>query len=234
VNYTVTVNDNVSNQAVVAINITSVNDAPVAANITAGAVNLKANSLSLITGATDPDGNNDVKDAVITSWPAQLGAQPTPVNGVISYTPNTTGNFVINYQVKDAAGLLSNNTAAANVTVLASESIVTLADQFTISKGRWVITATDTVRSGQTVTIAYADGVIKSTGQVCNGTAAIPACVIGSTTVPANGAILFDQVGFTGLADPTSALWQTRPRNLRMFSSSPVLGGSATAGVVTK
>jgi hypothetical protein len=73
------------------------------------------------------------------------------------------------------------------------------------------VTGTDTVREFQTLTIAYADGVIRSTGQVCNGTAAVPACVVGTANVDATGAWTFDQVGTRGGAkDPTdTTFWST-------------------------
>lgn len=236
VTYTVTVDGTASNQAVVAVTITPVNDVPVAGTQSVGAVNAKVNVLNLLTGSTDLDGNSDVKEAVITSWPAQLGPQPVPSLGVISYTPKSaaSGPFTINYQVRDAAGAVSSNTGAATVTVLAAENIAAPVNKFTIKTGRWVVTTTDTVRANQTVTIAYLDGTIRATGQTCNGTATIPECVLGTTTVSAAGAILFDQTGFTGLGDPTSTLWSVAPKNLRVFSSSPNLGGAGVAGFTTR
>jgi VCBS repeat-containing protein len=239
VNYTVTVNGNVSNQAVVAVTITPVNDVPVAGNQTTVAVNGNANNtLSLLTGATDPDGNNDVKDAVIVSWPAQLGPQPVPSNGVITYTPNSPVNntYTVSYQVRDAAGVLSANVGTASVSVVQGEVFQNPTDLYTISKGRWVIGATDTVRQGQTVTIAFTNGTIRATGQSCATVPQPAGCIIGTTQVPANGVIAFDQLGFTGtLGDPTSNLWSSRPTSMRIFSSSPNLGGSSTPfGVSTK
>jgi hypothetical protein len=205
-------------------------------------VNLRTNTLNLLTGATDPDGANDIKNAVITSWPAQLGPQPVPANGVISYTPNTTGSYTVSYQVKDAAGVVSSNTGAATVAVLAAENIAYTKQDYKVGKqggatsARWTVSGTDTVREGQTLTIVYGDGKLKSTGQICNGTAAIPACVIGSAVVDGTGVWLFDLVTSPGgTLDPTDAnTWSTLPRNLRTFSSSPVLGGSQPAGIVLR
>jgi hypothetical protein len=242
VNYTVTVDGNVSNPAVVSVTITPVNDIPVAGNQAAGAVNLRTNTLNLLTGATDPDGANDIKNAVITSWPAQLGPQPVPANGVISYTPNTTGSYTVSYQVRDAAGVVSSNTGAATVAVLAAENIAYTKQDYKVGKqggatsARWTVSGTDTVREGQTLTIVYGDGKLKSTGQICNGTAAIPACVIGSAVVDGTGVWLFDLVTSPGgTLDPTDAnTWSTLPRNIRTFSSSPVLGGSQPAGIVLR
>ena len=241
--YTVTVSGQTSNQSNLALNITPVNDLPVAGNVTIGAVNGKANVLNLLTNATDPDGVADLANASIVTWPAQLGPQPVPVNGVITYTPTATGNFAITFKAVDKAGALSANNGTATATVIAAETIAYTKQQFTAAGNvggnastRWTVTGTDTVREFQTLTIAYADGVIRSTGQVCNGTAAVPACVVGTANVDATGAWTFDQVGTRGGAkDPTdTTFWSTLPRNIRTFSSSPVLGGAQNTGIVIK
>jgi len=243
ISYTVTVDGQASNQAVVAVNITPVNDAPVAGNTTLSAVVSRSNAMNLISTSTDPDGNADVKNAVITSWPAQLGAQPLPANGVIAFTPTATGNFTFNYQVRDAAGLASANTATGTVTVVGSESIVYTKQIFkgagNVGGGastRWTVTGTDTVRGGQILTIAYADGQLRATGQSCNGSAAIAACVVGTAQVDATGTWTFDQVGTPGGAkDPTdTATWSVQPKNIRTFSSSPVPGGGQNIGISFK
>jgi hypothetical protein len=99
-----------------------------------------------------------------------------------------------------------------------------------------VVSGTDTAREFQTLTIVYNDGVIRSTGQVCNGTAAIPACVVGTATVDGVGNWLYDVSGTPGGAhDPTdTTFWSSVPKNIRTFSSNPVLGGSQTIGIVIK
>jgi VCBS repeat-containing protein len=233
ITYTVAVDGQASNQAVVAISITPVNDAPVSGSSTIGAVMGRTNVLNLLAGATDPDGNADVKDAVITVWPPSLGVQPTPANGVISFQPTALGNFVVNYQVKDAAGLLSGNTGAGTVTVIAAETITVPRADY--RRGRWTVSGTDTVRANQQLTVAYLDGTLRATGQVCDGTATIPACVVGTTNVDGAGAFLLDFTGATGVKDPTAtASWSTLPRNVRVFSSNPVLGGAQNAGIVIR
>ena len=241
--YTVTVNGQVSNQAQLAINVVPVNDLPVAVAVTEGAVNARSNLMNLIAKSTDPDGVADVKNAAIVTWPAQLGPQPVPVNGVVSFTPTNTGNFPVTFRAVDAAGAQSANTATATVTVIAAETIAYTKNQFTgagniggAASTRWTVTGTDTVRQGQTLTIAYADGVLRA-GGTCNGTAAIPACVVGTALVDiATGTWTFDQVGTSGgPKDPSdTATWSTLPRNIRTFSSSPVLGGGQNVGIVLK
>jgi VCBS repeat-containing protein len=235
--YTVTVDGQASNQAVVAITITPVNDTPVAANQTIGAVTGRAETMNLLAGATDPDGPADVKDAVLTTWPAQLGVQPTPVNGVISFTPAATGNFTFNFSVKDSAGVLSANVATGTVTAIANETISFIKTDYTVSKKRWVVTGTDTVRANQELSIVYSNGVTTS-GQNCGaalvGGVPLAACVLGKVTIDAAGAFLFDFAATTnGVQDPRGNQWSTRPTNIRAFSSAPVLGGTTASTAIT-
>ena len=153
VTFTVKVNNGpASDPATATITVTSVNDAPVAANTTLRAVSGVANTLNLLTGATDPDGVADIKNAVITNWPVELGPQPVPVGGTIKFTPvATTGNFSIGYKVVDAAGLQSANTAAGAVTVVAGETITLTRVQWEAGKGRWRVDGTDTIQASQTI-----------------------------------------------------------------------------------
>jgi hypothetical protein len=235
------VNGRASNQATLALTINPVNDLPVAGNTTISAVVGKANVLNLLAASTDPDGAADLANAQITTWPVQLGPQPTPVAGVITYTPTSTGNFAIGFKAVDKSGAQSANTATATSTVIGSETIAYTKQNFTgagnvggNTSTRWTVTGTDTVREFQTVTIAYANGTIRSTGQVCTGTAAIPACVVGTAVVDATGTWTFDQVGTPGGAkDPSdTTFWSAGPTSIRTFSSSPNLGGAATTGIV--
>lgn len=242
ITYTVTVDGQASNQAALNINVSPVNDLPVAGNTTVGAVVSRANQYNLISTSTDPDGNADVKDAVILTWPVQLGAKPVPVNGVISYTPTSTGNFSVTYQAKDASGALSANTATGTVSVLGSEAISITKAIFKagnvggVTSTRWTVSGTDTVREGETLTIVYNDGQLRATGASCNGTAANPSCVIGTAVVDGTGAYLYDVVGTPGgPSDPTdSATWSVLPKNVKVFSTSPVLGGSQNTGIQFK
>jgi Bacterial Ig domain len=244
ITYTVSVNGNVSNQAALAINITPVNDAPVAVNDLIDAVAGRANSFNLIAKATDPDGNTDVKTAVIVSWPVGLGPQPVPVNGVISYTPlaASVGPFNVTYRATDASGLLSLNTATSIVTVKAAEAITFTKSIFVgagkvggVTTTRWTVSGADTVKEGQTLSIGYNSGVTK-TGVNCATTPANPTCLIGTAVVDSAGNYLFDKVGTPGgLLDPNDAVtWPTKPGTIRVYSSAPVLGGLNTTGISFK
>jgi len=242
ISYTVAVNGVTSNVGLLGITITPVNDLPVAGAVTYGAVVSRVNQANLIATSTDPDGNADVKDAVILTWPAQLGPRPVPVNGIVNYTPTATGNFNITYQAKDAAGALSANTATAAITVLGAEAIAYTKNIFTRgniggnASTRWTVSGTDTVREGQTISIVYNNGTIRATSQTCPGNPVIPACVIGTAVVDGTGVWLYDKVGTVGgLLDPTDTVtWSTVPNATKVFSSAPVLNGSQTQGIQLK
>ena len=240
--YTVSVDGVASNPAAVSINITPVNDTPVAANDATDAVAGFNNTMSLIARATDPDGNADVKDAVIVAWPAALGAQPVPVNGVISYRPLPgVGVFAITYRVKDAGNLQSDNIATGTITVKAAEAITFTKAQYVgsgrvggVASTRWTVAGADTVRAGQTLSVMYNNG-INNLGINCGALATRDhaSCLIGTVVVDGTGIYNFDKVGTAGgLLDPNDAVtWPAKPGSIRVFSSSPVLGGTNNTGI---
>jgi hypothetical protein len=236
IGYTVSVNGTASNPSQVSINIAAVNDVPVAGNTVVGAVTNKLNVMNLIANSTDPDGNGDVKDAVLLTWPAQLGTRPTPVNGIISYTPTTVGGFSFTYQVKDVAGALSANTATGTVTVAANEVIAFGKHQYVQNKNRWTVDGTDNIIEGQTITIVYENGTLVGASAPCNGTATNPNCVIGTSPVDGLGNWALDKVGVTGNLNPKagSSIWQVPPTHIRAFSTLPSLGGTAAIDIVFK
>jgi len=203
----------------------------------------RVNRANLIANDTDVDSLTDVVNAQIVTWPPQLGAVPTPVAGVVSYTPTATGTFTATYRAVDAAGALSANTATLTVTVANVEAIVPGNTLFRARVGnagqsRWVLDGTDSVRQGETLSMVYANGTLSAAqgGGSCNGTLANPKCLIGTAVVDGTGAYLLDFT-FTpgGPQDPTSSTaWATRPTQVRTFSSNPVLGGSATSPIQLK
>jgi hypothetical protein len=240
VTYTVSYNGGAaSDPATANITVTAVNDAPVAGNTTVNAVQNVAMTVNLIASATDPDGLTDVKNAVITSWPPELGTQPIPVNGTVSVTAATTGNFTFGYKVVDAAGAQSANDGTASVTAVAGETIGLTRVQFEAGKNRWRVDGTDTIRNSQTISITFANGVLSrgpNAGQTCDGTDRIPECTIGTTGVTATGTFSLDQqFSSTAFQTPTTAGgWSTVPTQVRAWSSNPVLGGGATGTIVRK
>nr|WP_236599499.1 Ig-like domain-containing protein [Ramlibacter alkalitolerans] len=234
--YTATVNGVASNQSQATINITPVNDAPVAGNTASGGVVGKQNIMNLVANSTDADGNGDVRDAVVLTWPTQLGGRPTPVNGVISYTPAASGAFSFTYQVTDVAGALSANTATGTVTVSPGEIITFGKHQFVQNKNRWTIDGTDNIVQGQTITIVYENGLLKGAALPCNGTATNPTCVIGTSPVDGLGNWGLDKVGVSGALNPKAgaSIWASPPTHIRAFSTLPSLGGTAAIDIVFK
>jgi hypothetical protein len=240
ITYTVAVNGGAaSDPATVNLTVTPVNDPPVAGSTTINAVRGIQMTLNLLANATDPDGLNDVKNAVITTWPAELGPQPVPVNGVVTFTPVASGSVGVGFKVVDAAGAQSDNTATSVVTTIASETITMIRAQFEAGKNRWRVDGTDTIRSSQTISITFSNGTLSrgpNAGQTCDGTAAIPECTIGTTGVTADGSWSFDAKFGAGVFQNPAAAggWGVVPTQVRAWSSNPVLGGGATTGITLK
>jgi Big-like domain-containing protein len=240
ITYTVSYLGATSNQAAITISVTPVNDLPVAVNDSISVVSARLNSYNVIANDTDPDGAADVVNAQIVTWPAQLGARPNPTNGVVNFTPTTTGNFSFTYNAVDVLGALSATPATVTVTVAGSEAITIAKSIFKAAvtgaaNTRWTVQGTSSAREAQTMSIVYNNGTLSAAqgGGSCNGTAANPKCVIGTAVVDNLGNYLYDVVGLPGgPSDPTDATaWSTKPTAIKVFSSSPVLGGSQTAAI---
>jgi Big-like domain-containing protein len=239
IGYTVTRNARTSNAGVITVNITPVNDLPTAVNDSADAVLNVANSMNLIANDTDIDGNDDVKNAQIVTWPAGLGPQPVPVNGVISFTPNTAGTLTFTYRAVDSEGALSTNSATGTVRVIGNEQITFVTTLFRTGALRWRVDGNDSILAGQQLTLVYANGTLNAAngGGSCTGiaTASNPNCVISTATVDALGAWAIDRiVPSTSPLSPISSAWTVRPTQMTIFSSSPVLGGSRTTAITLK
>jgi len=235
--YNVQVDGITSNIATVRIDITPVNDAPQAVNDTLGGRVGVANSFNLIANDLDLDGATDLADAQIVSWAPQLGTQPVPAAGVVSFTPTQTGTFTFTYRAVDKAGAVSANTATVTVNVAAAEAILVAKSLYLPGKkggsSRWTVQGTDSVFQGQVLSIVYTNGTFTAAagGGSCNGSGTNPKCVVGTAVVDSLGNSLYDQVlPLGGPSDPTdTATWASAPTTVRVFSSSPVLGGSQTS-----
>ena len=227
-----------SNQANIAITISPVNDLPVAVDDAPGAVVGKLNSFNVLANDTDPDGVADLSKAQIVTWPAQLGVKPTPTTGAVNFTPATSGTFTFTYRAVDFTGAVSANTANAVVVVSVGEAITVAKAIYTVAQNKWVVQGADSVKQGQTLTIAYANGTFTAAagGGTCNGTATIANCVLGTVVVDSLGNYLLQSLGpIGGPSDPTDvATWASKPSVVNVFSSSPVLGGSKTNTISVK
>ncbi|KKE83585.1 Ig-like domain-containing protein, partial [Pseudoalteromonas luteoviolacea] len=106
-----------SDAATVTVNITPVNDAPVAVDNTATLLEEGSFEVNVLGNDTDVDTNDslDVSSVTVVAAP-QFGQAVVNAQGAIVYTPNTNyfGDDTFTYTVKDAAGAVSN---AATVTM---------------------------------------------------------------------------------------------------------------------
>ena len=134
INYTIKDSNNLtSNEAVIDINVTDVNDAPVANNNTSSGLEGAIQTLTSIgTNDTDVDGTIDTASVILIdpNNVSNTGSTGTPlvVPNVGTYTVNSSGTVVftplenfngsadINYTIKDDDGLVSN-LATLDITV---------------------------------------------------------------------------------------------------------------------
>ncbi|TCP11220.1 hypothetical protein EV683_11436 [Crenobacter luteus] len=239
IGYRVTVGNQVSNEAGVAIAIAAVNDTPTAVNDTTQAVRGVANVVNVFANDSDPDGAGDLARALIVTGNASLGivSGASYGGGVVDFTPPATtaaGNYNFTYRAVDQAGAQSA-PATVTVTVSAGETITAARARYTQSKGRWDASGTASPASGQTLTLRYADGLYRVNG-ICSGNA--NGTAVGTAVVDAAGAWAFDlSLGSTvGILNPSNTgnsagFWCTLPRNLRVTSS---LGGGVTVPITLK
>jgi hypothetical protein len=209
--YTVTVAGVMSNAGSVSINLTLLNDAPVAVDDSFQAVSGVASDINVFSNDTDVDGAADLVNAVLVTGPAAGATVTGGTGGVFNFAATAAGTYMFTYQAQDAAGALSN-TATVTVTVAPQEIIaITPPVLFRTAKLRWRVAGTDSVIAGQLVTISLANGTAAGT-------------VIGTAVVDAAGNWAFDIVGATGNLDPRTT------GATRINVTSP-LGGSAAANI---
>ncbi|MFL5442694.1 MAG: cadherin-like domain-containing protein, partial [Myxococcales bacterium] len=196
--YQVTVGTAVTNIANVALNITQVNDAPVAVDDTNINVNVNVATVlpSLITNDTDVDGNLDVVAATDFTQPTPAGASiTTDAAGNVTFTATTAGTYTFTYHAVDAAGAVSANAATVTVNAISNDTIVVSSALFRDDQKRWVISGTGSAPN-QTIFLTYEDG-------------SAAGFEVGQATVTVTGAWTLDIRGVTGNEDPNSLA--TRP-----------------------
>jgi hypothetical protein len=179
--YTVTVGTQVSNAAIVTLNITPVNLAPTAVADAFNAIAGKARVFNLLANDIDPNGVADIRFAQIVTVP--VGATATVVGGTVTFTSATAGVKTFTYRAVDAGGLVSANTATVTVTVAAAETMAFTKNLYTVSQQKLVAAGTVAPAADQTVTVTF----VNSAGVVL-GTA-------GTAVTDATGAWLLQIVG---------------------------------------
>ena len=164
----------------VSINITPVNDAPVAVDDAVTVTVGVAGTVNLIGNDTDPDGNADVVAIGSFTQPNNAGVTVTAgaTPGTVSILSTVTGTFTFSYTAQDAAGAQStvgtgNNQGIVTITVNPAETVSINKNQYDTRAASLSVEGTTTPPSNTTVTIVFTNNA----GTVL-GTA-------GSTTVVA-------------------------------------------------
>ncbi|MBE0627290.1 MAG: cadherin-like domain-containing protein [Burkholderiales bacterium] len=139
--YTVTKGALVSSPATVSVNLTPVNDAPVAVNDDVSVTVGVPTTVSLIGNDTDPDGNADVVAVGSFTQPnnaaVTITAGATP--GTVSILSTVSGTFTFRYTAQDAAGAQStvgtgNNQGTVTLTVNPTETVSINKNQYDTGK----------------------------------------------------------------------------------------------------
>ena len=189
--YTVTAGTQVSNTANVTLNITPVNDLPVAVNDTVNALANIPQAIAVLANDTDPDGAADLFAAVNVSLPTPAGATATVTGGVVNFTAAAPGTYSFTYQAMDSA-LATSNTATVTVQVAAAETLNVAKARYTARQSRLIAAGSITPAANQTITVEWADAAGNVLGAV------------GTTKVLPDGTWTMDVLPIT---PPTGATW---------------------------
>jgi hypothetical protein len=218
--YTVTVDGKTSNIATVAVNITPVNDAPIATADTAGGAVNTPLVISVLANDTDVDG--DVLSIAAGSVTAPVGPAGSisnvtaNANGTITFTGNIAGPYQFTYRATD--GMIQTAPTPVNVTLSAPEAVTAPTAEYVVSKNRWKVTGTTSIATAHNLTLKLT-GVVAG-GAPCNANGR----VIGNTTSTAN-TFLFDILNATGPLDPRT----TNCNSIRVDSE---LGGTSPNSLI--
>jgi Bacterial Ig domain len=155
--YTVTVGTNVSNTATVTLNITPVNDAPVAVNDSFSAIANQLVQLNVLANDTDPDGPADLAAAQLVTSPAAGATVTGGASGVFAFNATAGGTYSFTYQAQDASLATSANTATVTVQVAATETLTITRAEYVRSKGRLKAQGTISPAANQTITMVFVD-----------------------------------------------------------------------------
>ena len=210
--YTVTAGGVTSNIATVTVNITPVNDAPVAnADTAGGAINTPL-VISVLANDTDADG--DALSIVAGSVTAPVGpagsvSSATPnANGTVSFTGNVAGTYRFNYRATD--GIVPTALTPVTVTLSSPETLSGVTADYIANKSRWKVGGTTSIATAHNLTLKLT-GLVG--GLPCNADGR----VIGTTT-SAGTTFSFDILNATGPLDP-------RTTNCTAIKVESVLGG---------
>jgi hypothetical protein len=134
----------VSNSGNVAISLTPVNDPTTAVNdgpFTAQA-GVSLQLPNVLDNDIDADGRTDLVDAVELTATTPGATVSGGLDGVVTFSAATPGNYTFTYRAKDKAGILSN-PATVIVNVIGADTVVAAQALFRTTQKRWVISGTD-------------------------------------------------------------------------------------------
>jgi hypothetical protein len=181
--YNVTVGTQVSNTATVTLNITPVNDPPVAVNDNFSAIANQSIQLNLLANDTDPDGAPDLANAVLVTSPAAGATVTGGAGGLVTFNATAGGTFIFTYQAQDRSLTPSGNTATVTVQVAAAETLTIVRAEFVRSKNRLRVQGTIAPDTNQTITVDFISGTGAVLGRAGTVVEVAGAWVL-DTTVP--------------------------------------------------
>jgi VCBS repeat-containing protein len=154
------------NTVTVTINVTAVNDSPVANNDTypvneAGTLNINTFVTGVLNNDTDEESANTTLTASVVTGPLHASAFTLNANGTFNYTHDgtDTGNDSFTYKVSDGNSFSNTATVSITVTALNDAPIITSANTANVPENTVsVLTVTSTDEEGNTVTYALTGG----------------------------------------------------------------------------
>lgn len=210
--YTVTADGITSNIATVTVNITPVNDAPVASPDTAGGAINTPLTIAVLANDSDVDGDPlAIVAGSITAPVGPAGSTSSAIangNGTVTFNGNTVGTYRFNYQASD--GVVATPPTQVTVTLSSPEIVSANPVEYVTSKNRWKVGGTTSIATAHNLTLKLS-GLVG--GLPCNADGR----VIGSTT-SAGTTYNFDILNATGPLDP-------RTTNCNSIKVESALGG---------
>ncbi len=178
---TVAVGTQVSNTGTVTLNITAVNDRPVAANDSATAlINLPV-TINVLANDTDPDGAADIVAIANLTQPTPAGATASVVGNAVNFIATAGGTYTFTYQAQDAAGALSATAGRVTVTVAAAETLSIARSEFDRAKGDLRAEGSISPATGQTIAVEFVNAAGTVLGSAGTTTATTTAWTLKAT-----------------------------------------------------
>ena len=164
--YIVTVGTQISSPTTVSLNITAVNDLPVAVNDTASMIVNTPIQINVLANDTDPDGAADLANALIVTQPAAGATVTGGAGGIVAFNATAQGTYSFTYRAQDASGALSLNTGRVTVTVTAPFTVGINRNQYQVGNRSLLVEGVTNDPGTPTVTVKFTDnaGTVLGTG----------------------------------------------------------------------